>query len=370
MKIAYLIQMADLTTENGITKKIRSQAGQWIGYGHQVCCFALRPTSALWAGLDQVDWVIQPYEHTILRPRRSRTLCASVRNWQPDVIYFRFGYSNSGLASLFREYPTIAEFNSQDLDEYPLTLSRAKLLYHRLTRSRLLRSCLAGIAVTREIAEYYAKDRVPCSTLGNAIDLTTIPSLAAGNNDPPSIVFIGSRGAPWHGLDRLAEIARLFPRVSFEVIGYDATDWRCTARAPAPENCHLHGYLTAAQYTPLLTQATAAIGSLALFRNRMDEACPLKVREYLALGLPVIGAYHDTDIPGDADYFLRLPNNAESLAPWRDRIAAFIERWRGRRVPRTAIAHLDVSVKEAQRLAFMEKIVADWHTARSRRNQP
>jgi hypothetical protein len=90
----------------------------------------------------------------------------------------------------------------------------------------------------------------------------------------------------------------------------------------------------------------------------MDEACPLKAREYLALGLPVIGAYQDTDIPTDADYFLRLPNNSESLAPWRDRISTFIEYWRTRRVPRSAIAHLDVSVKEAQRLAFMEKILA------------
>ncbi len=360
MKIAYLIQMADLTTENGITKKIRSQTSQWIGHGHQVRCFALRPTSALWSGLDHLDWVIQPYGNMFLRSRRSRTLCTSIQNWQPDVIYFRFGYSNPGLAAVLRKFPTIAEFNSQDLDEYPLTLPTAKLLYHRLTRGRLLRSCAAGIAVTREIADYYAKDRVPCITLGNAIDLTTSPSLAAEDTASTSVLFIGSRGAPWHGLDRLAEIARLFPQVIFEVIGYDTNDWRCTAGIPVPQNCHLHGYLTTAQYTPLLAGASVAIGSLALFRNRMDEACPLKVREYLALGLPVIGAYRDTDIPDDADYFLRLPNNAESLAPWRDRIAAFLESWRGRRVPRATIAHLDVSVKEAQRLAFMERIVSEF----------
>ena len=363
MKIAYLIQMADLTTENGISKKIRSQTDRWFGQGNRVRCFALRPSTDVWAGLARLECEILCHGHLLQRAIRSYELCNRVRNWQPDVIYFRFGYSSPGLPALFREYPTIAEFNSQDLDEYPLTLPKAKLFYHRLTRSRILKSCTAGIAVTREIAVYYARDRVRCSTLGNAIDLTTIPSLADGNRGAPSIVFIGSKGAPWHGLDRLAELAHMFPQISFEVIGYDLADWRCTAGLSIPENCNLRGYLTADQYTPLLAKASVAVGSLALFRNRMDEACPLKVREYLALGLPVIGAYLDTDIPDGADYFLRLPNNAKSLAPWRDRIAAFLEHWRGRRVPRSAIAHLDVSVKEAQRLSFMaetrERFVRD-----------
>jgi hypothetical protein len=40
----------------------------------------------------------------------------------------------------------------------------------------------------------------------------------------------------------------------------------------------------------------------------MSEASPLKSREYLALGLPVIGAYEDTDIPPDDPVYLQLPN--------------------------------------------------------------
>jgi hypothetical protein len=113
--------------------------------------------------------------------------------------------------------------------------------------------------------------------------------------------------------------------------------------------------------------AIAALGSLALYKNGMHEACPLKVREYLALGLPVIGACADTDIPDDAHYYLRLPNDAAPLAPHRDAIAAFIEHWRGRRVAREAVAHLDTSVKEAARLAFMARVAEDWRTTRAKR---
>ena len=90
----------------------------------------------------------------------------------------------------------------------------------------------------------------------------------------------------------------------------------------------------------------------------MDEACPLKVREYLAAGLPVLAAYRDTDIPESADYFFRLPNDHNSLAPLRGGIAHWLDTWRGRRVPRQAIQHLDTSAKESERLAFIERVAA------------
>ncbi|MBK7455292.1 MAG: hypothetical protein IPJ46_16695 [Anaerolineales bacterium] len=39
-----------------------------------------------------------------------------------------------------------------------------------------------------------------------------------------------------------------------------------------------------------------ACGTLAIHRNNMEEAWYFKVREALALGVPLILAYHDTDL--------------------------------------------------------------------------
>jgi hypothetical protein len=97
----------------------------------------------------------------------------------------------------------------------------------------------------------------------------------------------------------------------------------------------------------------------------MHEACPLKVREYLAFGMPVIAAYEDTDIPPNADYFLRLPNDDTPLAPHLSSIRAFLKYWQGRRVPRFAVAHLDTAVKERQRLAFMEERLQNFTPGRN-----
>ena len=130
-----------------------------------------------------------------------------------------------------------------------------------------------------------------------------------------------------------------------------------TSASTQPANLVFHGNLDRVGYEPLLAAATAALGTFGLYRKHMEEACPLKVREYLALGLPVIGACLDTDIPAEADYYLRLPNSGAPLQPHHAAIAAFVERWRGRRVPRPSVAHLDTTVKEAGRLAFMATII-------------
>jgi hypothetical protein len=89
----------------------------------------------------------------------------------------------------------------------------------------------------------------------------------------------------------------------------------------------------------------------------MNEACPLKVREYLAAGLPVVAGYEDTDIPPTADYFLQLPNSSASLTGYRERVLDFFAAWSHRRVPRSAVAHLDTSVKERDRLAFLRTMM-------------
>lgn len=352
MRIAYLGQMADVSTENGISKKIRAQAALWLQAGHEARYFSLVPTTAVWTGLAPLGAELLARGSPGWRIVQSFRLARRIRRWQPDIIYFRYAYHSAGLPALFRAVPTVAEINSDDLTEYPLTLSPAKVAYHRVTRRRLLETVAGFVPVTQELRDRFAVFGQPAEVIANGIDLAEfdpLPSPAAAG--APHLVFVGSAGSPWHGLERVAELARMFPDTTIDVVGCPAP------AAPQPTNLRFHGPLPREHYEPLLRAATAAIGTMALFRKRMDEACPLKVREYLAAGLPVIAGYRDTDVQPDTDYFLQLPNNDAPLAPHRERIAAWLARWRGRRVPRTSIGHLDNRVKEARRLAFLHGFV-------------
>jgi glycosyltransferase involved in cell wall biosynthesis len=345
--------MADIATENGISKKIRAQCLAWQAAGHEVCYFSLTPSAAVWPGMQSVPVEVFPRGRWLTRLRQSWRLARRILVSRPDVIYFRYAYHSPGLVRLFREIPTIAEINSDDRAEYPLTLSRTKVAYHRLTRNRVLRAVGGFIAVTRELAERLAGFGKPCQVIANGITFADFPVLPPPDRErPPRLVFMGSAGSPWHGLTRVAALARLFPSWPIDIIGESVPD------APPTAGMHFHGALPRERYEPLLRAATVAIGTMALYIKNMDEACPLKVREYLAEGLPVIAAYRDTDIPDAADYFLRLPNTANGLDAHRERIARFIDSWQGRRVPRQSVQQLDSAGKEAHRLAFLDQIRA------------
>lgn len=350
MKIAYLGQMADVSTENGISKKIAAQGAHWMQAGHAVRYFSLVPTTTVWPGLAPLPAELVARGGAGRRLFRSLALAQRIRAWRPDVIYFRYAYHSAGFPALFREFPTIAEINSDDLAEYPLTLSTAKVIYHRLTRARVLRAVAGFVFVTHELQSRFTAFTQPSSVIANGISLAEFAEAPPCSSVSPRLVFIGTRDTPWHGLERVVELAGLFPEVEIEVIG--------TESVPAPPTVRFHGSLSRERYEPMLQAATAAIGTMGLFKKKMAEACPLKVREYLALGLPVLAAYRDTDVPEGADYFLQLPNDAQPLAPWRDRIAAFLESWRRRRVPQSRLAHLDYGVKEKRRLEFMAQIAA------------
>jgi hypothetical protein len=99
--------------------------------------------------------------------------------------------------------------------------------------------------------------------------------------------------------------------------------------------------------------ADVAIGPLALHRNRMDEASPLKVADYLAYGLPVIIAHQDTRFPDGAPFLLQLSNEEDNVDRALDDIAAFVDSWVGRRVDRREIRVIDAPLVERQRLDFI-----------------
>ena len=50
---------------------------------------------------------------------------------------------------------------------------------------------------------------------------------------PATLVFVGSPGTPWHGLERAAEIATLVPGLTIDVVGMSATEWNDPETAPA-----------------------------------------------------------------------------------------------------------------------------------------
>jgi glycosyltransferase involved in cell wall biosynthesis len=190
--------------------------------------------------------------------------------------------------------------------------------------------------------------------IGNGVDLSLMRELPPAANDRPHVTFVGSVHQRWHGVDKIVSLARDLPDVRFHLVGAAAGDVDA-----APENIVFHGALSREEYECVLGQCDAGFGTLALHRTGMHEASPLKVREYLGYGLPVVLAHEDTDFPDcGAWYLLRLPNEESNLRDHVPEIRSFLERVRGRRVPRAEVEEqVGAHVKERSRLDFFRQLL-------------
>ena len=77
----------------------------------------------------------------------------------------------------------------------------------------------------------------------------------------------------------------------------------------------VYPFLEKNEFLDIFKTAVAGIGSAGLYEKQMNEACAIKVREYLAAGLPVIIPYKDTAFVDNnlPEWVLELPNQKLSL---------------------------------------------------------
>ncbi|MBN1844594.1 MAG: glycosyltransferase family 4 protein [Sedimentisphaerales bacterium] len=349
MKIAYLLYTG-AAGESGVLKKIAEQAGQWLSQGAAVKLFIQNAGRGIWPGLKDLDVVTFVPGSRRERFSRRGLGVGAVLDWQPELVYQRFDTYWPAWGYLMRQVPTVLEVNTDDLTEYRLQRNRRSYWFHRATRGLTLKKAAGLVFVTRALAArpYFARYRRPSIVIANGISLEAYKPLSPAQNDQPRLVFIGTTGWPWHGVEKVVRLAGLAPQWQFDIVGYTAAD----VPVPASDNVIFHGHLSQDEYERILARADVGIGTLAFHKIHMEEGCPLKIRQYLAYGLPIILAYEDTDFPEGHPMILRLPNTPDTVEANLGAIRRFVESVKGRRIDRSSIRGIDTAEKERERLRF------------------
>ena len=356
MRIAYLCYLSTIA-DSGVTAKIGSQLAVWRRLGHEATLYCSTRKAPPGNTLERVESeagaVIEVFGTARERVARMARLERAVARSAPDVVYLRYDLFTPPPVRLLGRVPTVVECNTDDVEELRLR-SRAAQTYNWVNR-RLVFGRSAGIAfVSRELAASarFTQFGKPAITLGNGIDLEATSPLPPTRNEEPRFAFLGEP-SQWQGIDKVVALATALPQATFDLIGPSKLD-------SAPSNVRAYGVLTTAEYREILAQCDLGLGTLALYRKGMTEASPLKVREYLAYGLPTVIGYEDTDFVGAEPWFLeRLPNSDWAVDEHAARIYRFAKAATGRRVSHTEIAHLDATAKEALRLGFFERILSE-----------
>lgn len=219
-----------------------------------------------------------------------------------DIFLIRHSPTNIGelIFILLCKKTILTVHHSKEIDEKLLLKNNNKFLKALVCfwTKIIFKNVNGLIGVTHEICQYellLCNKNLPYFVYPNGISYpeNKMPFDASTKiSTIPTMAFVASSFKPWHGLDRILDFLaksnldlklHLIGNIPYQYVDQITNDPRICA----------HGFLDSTERKKVFETCHVGIGTLALYRNNMTEACPLKVREYLYHGLPVISANDD-----------------------------------------------------------------------------
>ncbi|MCG0274834.1 MAG: glycosyltransferase [Thermosediminibacteraceae bacterium] len=350
MRIAYIAEIIP-SIFRGVLNKIVSQVEAWISLGHEARIFLVTSERFTLNSGPKIEMFT--FRLASFFPRRTQvymnkilsasSLKKALIEYQPDIIYYRQGMWYPGLEKVLSVAPFVIEINTYDEGE----LKGVRKFFNRLTRNRIYRKAKALIVVTEELSNILECISKPIFVATNGYDTSKVIPRPVPHNERPQLIFVGTPGMPWHGVDKIIVMASLLPEFEFHLVGPELG-------GSIPNNIKVHKFLDHEKLLALYQKIDVGVGTLALHRKSMNQASPLKVREYLAFGLPVIIAYDDPDLRG-CDFVLQIPNEEDNVKKSLNKIKEFVLSWKGKSIPMDeVIRRIDLKQKEAEKIAFLE----------------
>lgn len=266
----------------------------------------------------------------------------------------------------------VSEHHTDEVAEFRTMgpTGRLRAFLEERTKPRYLVRMAGIIAVTDELRRLESRSAplVPSLTIGNGIsvDATPMHGPAIFDGSTLRLVWTCSEFSPWQGLDRLTRALASIstgPRIELHLAGTVSSEQsRLILRSNTTDrlNIQQHGQLLGPELDALLRRAHATVGTLALHRKGMREACALKVRESVARGLPTLLANDDPDLPRELPGIIRLPSGEVDIDGRRlidEIVAAATDPQTPYALRAHAETHLDWGPKLRRMIGFLDKTV-------------
>lgn len=178
-----------------------------------------------------------------------------------------------------------------------------------------IRSAAGIVGVTHEILKYEEDRaggiRTSIYVYPNGVFFDDQETLDDQRGDIPEFLFVAGSFAPWHGLDLLLSLLKN-EKADFRLhlIGdVSNPDLRLIDSDP---RVIVHGKLIQSEIRKVAASCWGGLSSFALNRKGMKEACTLKVREYLMMGLPVYAGHREV-FPSDFPFYQHGPLSIQAM---------------------------------------------------------
>lgn len=312
-KMVYLFHSKRLEEEKSVLDKIKFQINSFGKY-YNIIFLTFHKNKI--QNID-IGEHIYSYEKTkndlFTKIKYNKILIKNIMNelslYKPDVIYIRDAQFFLNLYSqLSKIAPVFVEIQTDIISEDKITNYKLYII-EKMLRRRYFKNVTGFICITDEILQIEQRyNSKPGFVMGNGIDKNEIKFISKTNdNGYINLLFIGSPNMAWHGVERLInsfENALNKDKFMLHIVGYE-NNFNINNK-----NVIFYGFIKDKnKIGNLFTMSDIGIGTLALYKKNMSEAAPLKVRNYLAKGLPVIIGYEDTDLKGNLPFVMRVKNN-------------------------------------------------------------
>lgn len=236
-----------------------------------------------------------------------------------DILLLRYSIHDPFLSPFLHRtrIPTLLVHHTLETHELAVSLNPTSILRiwaEKMMAKRSLRAASGIIGVTQEILAYEIMRRkgsnIPTTVYPNGIHYEKAPADDC-RTDVPELVMVASYFHAWHGLDLLLDsIASCAKPFQLHLVGELTAAQK--VRVFNESRIHVHNSLNHNQIKSISATCWLGLSSFALHRKDMEQACTLKVREYLRMGLPVYANYKET-LPTSFPYFRQGEANIEDI---------------------------------------------------------
>lgn len=330
-----------LHQQQSLSRKFDGQMAAVRALGHQALCIGWRPGSMWLLGegepqrlrSNRLGWM-PGYSHTKIFVDLMAALRQVVQERQVALVYLRYmptfwnapralRAAKAQGAKLVVEFPTYPREgeNNRSFLRRPV-FAYADWVLHRITPQVDLFTAIGEPCGD----SLYGR---PAMNIENGVDVEALPlHQPAPGREGVHLLALASMMKS-HGYDRVLRGMAAYQgdvKVHLHMAGSDGDGsleaWkRLVAELGLEERVTFYDPLYGQPLNDLVNQCDVGLGALAMFRFGLEHGMPLKLREYMARGLPFVYAAQDAAIPQEPRFCLAVPHDESPL--YMERIVAF-----------------------------------------------
>ena len=262
------------------------------------------------------------YDHTFIFADLMAAAHEALRHISADVIYLRYMPTYRGALRTLRHFKARGGRLVLEYPTHPIEKENNRFFLRR----QVFRYTDHILAQIHPMVDLYTLIGAPCDgTLGgrpamnivNGVDVAAFPAHTPNAADPTVRLLALASMSGWHGYDRILRSLAAYrgdADVRIEFVGGDGDGSLATWKALAEElnlsgRVTFHGPLYGEALNRLIAQCDVGVGSLGMYRYGITRGMTLKLREYMARGLPFLSAVNDPALPADPAFAFRVPND-------------------------------------------------------------